>query len=488
MGEKGSLKNLYKELWMRINYRLKKKKEEEELIRRMEKKYKLSFKDKTKLSFSLILGTIFYSFFSIFSKREEVIIKVIESEKDLTEVKKQVSEIKKEATRSINSVQITKCEEKIKRIDNIINTTSYKHKSIEKIKNDIVICRIYIDIKKENIVKEEKRIKKINQDLQEVKEDIKKTTKKIDSIIIDGKNIDKEKQILDIKKEIDVIERKIKENKISEEDIEKIDKFLLLSNSEELKKLKVKAEIKINELKKKEAETNKKTSENKKQETKKVEVKKEKENKEEKEGLKKELKNKKQEIKEIKKETKKKIDEEAKRNFESFNKIIIKDIVINRKQILGIRKSVKTKRGLLTRLKAFSRRTLSLCASLLPMAIFKNKALATLTSAILLNNSIRSMRMANGNEELSYYDHLSIKNIIREQDELETRARECFDDAFMQINNFKLELEMNFSRYKHTNEYREIVMDIQNIEDYITKKQKEHQKEQEKVKMLLKNY
>ena len=47
---------------------------------------------------------------------------------------------------------------------------------------------------------------------------------------------------------------------------------------------------------------------------------------------------------------------------------------------------------------------------------------------------------------------------------------------------------MNFSRYKHTNEYREIVMDIQNIEDYITKKQKEHQKEQEKVKMLLKNY
>lgn len=475
MGEKGSLNNLYKELWMRINYRLKKKKEEEELIRRMEKKYKLSFKDKTKLSFSLILGTIFYSFFSIFSKREEVTIKVIESEKDLTEVKKQVSEIKKEATRSINSVQITKCEEKIKRIGNIINTTSYEHKLIEKIKNDIVICRAYIDIKKENIVKEEKRIKKINQNLQEVKDDIKKTTKKIDSIIIDGKNIDKEKQILDIKKEIDAIEKKIKENKISEEDIEKIDKFLLLSNSEELKKLKVKAENKINELKKK-------------QETKKVEVKKEKKNKEENASLKKELKNKKQEIKEIKKETKKKIDEESKGDFESFNKIIIKDIVVNRKQILGIRKSVKTKRGLLTRLKAFSRRTLSLCASLLPMAIFKNKALATLTSAILLNNSIRSMRMANGNEELNYYDHLSIKNIIREQDELEIKAIKCFDDAFMQINNFKLELEMNFSRYKHTNEYREIVMDIQNIEDYITKKQKEHQKEQEKVKMLLKNY
>ena len=261
-----------------------------------------------------------------------------------------------------------------------------------------------------------------------------------------------------------------------------------MSNSEELKKLKVKAENKINELNKKEAEITKKTIENKKQEAKKVEVKKEKKDKEENASLKKELKNKKQEIKEIKKETKKKLDEEAKRDFESFNKIIIKDIVVNRKQILGIIKSVKTKRGLLTRLKAFSRRTLSLCASLLPMAIFKNKALATLTSAILLNNSIRSMRMANGNEELSYYDHLSIKNIIREQDELETKARECFDDAFMQINNFKLELEMNFSRYKHTNEYKEIVMDIQNIEDYITKKQKEHQKEQEKVKMLLKNY
>ena len=119
MGEKGSFKNLYKDLWLRIKYRLKKKKEEEELIRRMEKKYKLSFKDKTKLSFSLILGTIFYSFFSIFSKREEITIKVIESKKDLVEVKKQISEIKKEATRSINSAQIRKCDEKLKSIDNI---------------------------------------------------------------------------------------------------------------------------------------------------------------------------------------------------------------------------------------------------------------------------------------------------------------------------------------------------------------------------------
>lgn len=29
MGEKGSFKNLYKDLWLRIKYRLKKKKEEE---------------------------------------------------------------------------------------------------------------------------------------------------------------------------------------------------------------------------------------------------------------------------------------------------------------------------------------------------------------------------------------------------------------------------------------------------------------------------
>ena len=36
-GEKGSFKNLYKDLWLRIKYRLKKKKEEEELMRRMEK-------------------------------------------------------------------------------------------------------------------------------------------------------------------------------------------------------------------------------------------------------------------------------------------------------------------------------------------------------------------------------------------------------------------------------------------------------------------
>ena len=56
------------------------------------------------------------------------------------------------------------------------------------------------------------------------------------------------------------------------------------------------------------------------------------------------------------------------------------------------------------------------------------------------------------------------------------------------MSSFKFELENNFAGYKHTNEYKELVLDIQNIESYIVKKQKEHKKEQEKVKILLKNY
>ena len=78
--------------------------------------------------------------------------------------------------------------------------------------------------------------------------------------------------------------------------------------------------------------------------------------------------------------------------------------------------------------------------------------------------------------------------INEEQNELEKQTSECFNDAFYQINSFKFELENNFAGYKHTNEYKELVLDIQNIESYIVKKQKEHKKEQEKVKILLKNY
>ena len=469
MGEKGSFKNLYKDLWLRIKYRLKKKKEEEELIRRMEKKYKLSFKDKTKLSFSLILGTIFYSFFSIFSKREEITIKVIESKKDLVEVKKQISEIKKEATRSINSAQIRKCDEKLKSIDNIISNTSYKSKEIEILRKDLVVCKAYVDIKKENIVKEEKRIEKINKNLKEIKEDIQKTNYKVENINLTSEA--KEKEIFDIQKEISDIENKIKENKIKEEDIEKIDKFLLLSNSEDLKKLKVKAEYKIKELK------NVKNTERKQENKKKKES-----------SIERKLEDKKKEIKKIKSETKQKIDEESKMEFSKFNKIITKEIIISRKQIGGLRRNVKTKKGMLSGLKTFSRNALRFCSSFIPVLVFKSSALATLTSAVLLNNSIRSMRLANGATELSYYDHFSIKKIIKEQNELEKQTSECFNDAFYQINSFKFELENNFAGYKHTNEYKELVLDIQNIESYIVKKQKEHKKEQEKVKILLKNY
>lgn len=489
MGEKGSLKNLYKDFKLRLYYRIKKKKEEEELIRRINRKYKLSSKDKFKLSFSIILGAIFYSFFSIFSKTEEVEIKVIEKEKDLKEVKKAIKKVKKEATKSVSSVQIKKCEDKINQIDNAVSDSKYVSKKIEELKEEVVFCKAYIEVKKENIVKEEKKVENVNETLKEIKEIIKESTEKVETININKSKEENIKKLDEIKKEIEKIEERIKENKILEEDLEKIDKFLLLSNDEELKKLKAKIESKLALVNQKE-ETPKELSkkENKKNFEKKQEKIKKNSTELPKKETKKELKNKKEEIKEVKEKTKEKIDENLKQDLISFNKIISKEVLISRKKVIELRKNVRSRKSLLGRLTFFSKTAISFCVSLSPLFFFRNKTMGTLTSAILLNNSIRNMRMASGVNGLSYYDHISINQMIKEHNDIEIKTAECFNDAYEQIKNFRNELDLNFYDFRHTNEYKEIVMDIENIEKYIKEKQKQYKKENEKIKILLKNY
>ena len=52
-------------------------------------------------------------------------------------------------------------------------------------------------------------------------------------------------ELFDLKKEIEELEEKFKNNELKEEDIKKLDQFLLLYNTEEIRMLKTKIEDKI---------------------------------------------------------------------------------------------------------------------------------------------------------------------------------------------------------------------------------------------------
>ena len=122
MGEKGSLKNLYKSFrFFLANIRRKKKKE---ILEKKKNKTITKLNDKFKLSFFIVLTSIFGFLISFFTspKKEMRIIEEIKDENDLINVKRFVIEV-------VNIIQNTK------NIDTIKNCKTEINKTLEKVNN-----------------------------------------------------------------------------------------------------------------------------------------------------------------------------------------------------------------------------------------------------------------------------------------------------------------------------------------------------------------
>lgn len=509
MGEKGSIKNLYKDLLIRINYRKKNKKEKKA---NKNIKLKTSFKSKTKLSlllfFNALFGIIKYLFTpsSMKHKQKKYIKEIV---KDGMKLEQYVESISEKIKQTNNPKELIEYQSEMIYIENNIKNDGRSiSKNIEfkviNIKRDINKKLEKADVTKDNTSVNETKLnislkqntidtkEDLNNDLQILKEQIKKLNKKYDEII-ENKEINTLKELIDLEKIIIELKRKIElENEnYTLEDLKKIDDYLRIKNNEEILKLKEKVTNKIIALKNpiKEIEEYEVISKNQIIENKRENTKQNvNENKNNKEVLKNEqINNLKQEEEKLKR-VKKEINNNLKRDIIMSSLIINQQLLSNEKIVREIRKSFNNRPSFFRRIKRMSFNTFRLCISTTPLFTFKNKTVGLFTSSILLNNSIRSLRksISPQNNSIEYIRTNNLYKYIKEQNELIEKSNRILNDSLHQIQSFKHEFLNQYSSYINiAPDINEIIEQISEIESYITNKQLEYEKTNKKVKQYI---
>ena len=493
MGEKGSLKNLYKSF--RFFLANQKKKRKEKLLEKKQSKINIKTKDKIKLSFFVVLTTFFGflgSFFPFLRKEREE-IKEINNYDDLKKTRNIIISIVNTVEKSNDIEKIAKCKTELSNIEKVISKTNFISSQVADIKKDLGRANIKVAEKIEIIttttkIKEQAKIKE-RAKIEKVNEELKDTKDKVNQIKTKLPEVTNKEELFDLKKEVEKLEEKLKKNELKEEDLKKLDQFLLLYNTEEIRMLKSKIEDKIKKV------TTEELNEKLAKEAKATAV--------VSEMLKKEQEEKKEQNKENKKETEKaeekKEHEEKKHILESSlaldlkmtTTIISKQIMSMENRVNQARKLVNNKPLFFVKIRSMVSNTLRLCASISPLFFFKNKIVGTFTSAILLDNSIRSLRrsVSDNKKNVSYIRTNGLELLLKEHKEIEQRTKEVFDDSLEQLTFFKTDFIYKYGRHINGNvELQNMMNEICDIEEYIVSKQNEYKKENERIKIKLKRY
>ncbi len=497
MGEKGSLKNLYKSF--RFFLANQKKKQKEKLSKKKPAKANIKINQKVKLSFFVVLTAIFGFFgsFLSFTKKEDEEIKEINNLDDLSKVKTIVVNIVNTIEKTNSIENINKCKTKLTNIEKVITNTFLVSTQVEVLKKEVKTANTKAEekidiiktkeetVKKIEIIKQEK-IEKVNKELKETKEKVNEIKNKLPEVV-------SKDQLFDLKKEVEKLEEKFKKNELKEEDIKKLDQFLLLYNTEEIRMLKTKIDDKLkkvvaDEIKEetiipivvgvsasevidKPKEIIEETKEENKEVNKKEQVK-EKDNKEE--------------------EEKKDIPESSiSLDIKMTTAIISKQIIGMENRVNEARRVINNKPFFFIRIRSMVSNTLRLCASISPFFFFKNKVVGTFTSAILLDNSIRGLRrsISDNKRNVSYIRTNGLELLLKEHKEIEQRTKETFDDSLEQLTFFKMDFINKYGMHINNNiELKNMMNEICDIEEYIMSKQDEYKKQNERIKIKLKRY
>lgn len=239
-------------------------------------------------------------------------------------------------------------------------------------------------------------IKDTNKQIKETEQKIKEIEMKIPTIKEYNHYYDLENDLKYLYQKINLLKYKYAELKDKfNANIElDFDKYKLIKSGDKITELldKIDNDLKLIETKKKELVTKKVTKIEPKKEAKKEEKKKEEKTK----------------IKEI--------DEFVEAKNHVLNNIINQNKYLEN-YFQKLAKSTNKKKTIFSSLFNFSKTILNFTISLLPVSIFKNKLLGTLVSAIMINNSIKTMRKMvnpklNINYELFLESYMSNKDII----------------------------------------------------------------------------
>ena len=164
-------------------------------------------------------------------------------------------------------------------------------------------------------------------------------------------------------------------------------------------------------------------------------------------------------LKREEKKNKPKIEEEKKELKEQFddvylaNKMIINNIIEERRIIqkisrkIGSQTPVARKRTVFTYAKRFTGSILNFGFSLLPFRYFRNRRLGTLVSSIMLNNSLRTTRkiLTINTYQENYLLYNSIINEIKTNEDYISKTYDVCLNSLSQIQNIKEYLNVNYS-------------------------------------------
>ena len=420
MGEKGSIKNLYKAWRLFLEEKKKKKKEKKKKTSKI-KVFVVTF-------FTFLLSPFFFS-----GKKEY--------KKSIKQIELLVSEIEKENNPEILGELrdiLKKEKEEVKKSELIEVRKNKKIKLIEKAEEKI-------EAKIEVFNKEPKEeTKSKNEKVQEPQQEI--IVKQVELVIDPKTEIPKVKPIIDIKDpdileflnymklEINALEYKLKGelNKFqlkylktrieeltnkrynfkSNYDFELIselykskDKYHILKNNDVLDSLYQECNLKLEQI------------ENKKEEKKKEEKK-----------VKQEVIN----IEEIKK-INKYLEKQIKKQHLQISKL--KLLILNTEKRLR-------KQSILMNIKTMLGTSFKFCFGLFPLSIFKSRLVSDLVNSFMFNNSIRGIRNLINEEQIEY---ARLTRLIYNQKDLIFNTRLVYEDALTQIEFLKYDLLTRFS-------------------------------------------
>ena len=179
--------------------------------------------------------------------------------------------------------------------------------------------------------------------------------------------------------------------------------------------------------------------------------------------------------KEEKKQEEKKLEKINKDKINQTKNELSKAILYINKQIELQNARTPKKTGKLSFFKKTIKETLS--TSLIAQVLFKNPAITLFTSAIVVNNNIRSMRKTM-NKNVKYINVSDMENLKIQKKELDRYTDKVFSNSLFQLSTFRQELLNKYGKeVNYNNELTSILKEIDDLEASINM-----QKEQINIK------
>ena len=175
------------------------------------------------------------------------------------------------------------------------------------------------------------------------------------------------------------------------------------------------------------------------------------------------------------KETKQIISKEEVFDYIMMSKLIDENIKKNKQKVDELKKEMKElhpilrKQTFLGKLQIYMSGITKSVLSFLPMKLFKNKTIGILTSSVLINNSIRSMRNTMRKEEyfLDYLNYERVNNKITSTISDMDKIYYICEDSLEHISSFRTEL---LGKYEMNEDLEKILNEISSIEISVMKK------------------